>query len=115
VSTNYFNLRNVKSPWDGRYYIGFVLDLVNKYLDWGADYYLPLSHCPLNDLRGMSMIKWNEKRKRNDVIRIQRSKNDESFYSINGFPDFIDFSDFERRVQGMWDNYYEMMDIERRK
>ncbi len=109
MSTNYFNLRNVKSPWNGEYYIGFVLDVVNRYLDWNPDCYLPRGHGDLSMVDGMSMVKWNKKRKRNDVIRIIRSREDRDFYLIDGFPDYIDFSDFEKRVQGMWDNYYDEM------
>lgn len=35
-----FELKNVKSPYDGKYYIGFVCDIINNYFKLKSKRYL---------------------------------------------------------------------------
>lgn len=113
MSRECFELKGVKSPWNGEYYIGFVLDLLNDYLMWEADYYLPLGYGPLGKLEGMVMVKWDQNSKKSHLIKVRRIG--EEKYEVLDFPDNMDFSDFERRAQGMWDKYYARMELDYRK
>lgn len=109
-----FKLRNVKSPWGGNGYVGFVLDLIDDYLNWEADFYLPSSHGRLDELKGMRMVKWNPIKKENEEIRLIRSSEDYNLYLVCGFPEER-FSDFSGNLQRLWNNYYRRMNREMKR
>jgi len=106
-----FRLKNVRSHRGGNGYVGFVLNLIDDYLNWKADFYLPSSHGRLDELKGMRMVKWDPVRKENEEIRLIRSSEDDSLYLICGFPEER-FDDFSGNVQRLWNNYYRRMNRE---
>jgi len=95
-----FELRNVVSPWNGRYYIGFVLDSVNEYLDLRvSEYQMDSGHL---DKRKKGIIK-------NGAINICIWKVGETKYIISGFPGDRDFEQFRREIQNVWEGLLEKM------
>ncbi len=101
---NVIRLRRVISPWVRDHYIGLVLDVLDEYLGWDADYYLPLSNDPLGTMNAMCMIKWDQKNKTSHKISVFRVSHEE--YLVKGLPSNTDIRDLEDKVQAIWENYY---------
>jgi len=99
MSTAELGLRNVISPWNGRHYLGFVLDVVNDYLGWGVKTYRMLGGGELSSINVGLIENGGEK------IIVRRKS--EGVYSISGFPDDRDFEDFQNRANGLLDEILE--------
>ena len=98
---NEFKLGDAVSPWDGSYYIGFVLDAVSQYLGWrGQVEYLPAEPGPLSELTKATIVRKDDDRiiGRVYVERIHRS----GTYRIKGFPSDMDFELFRRSIQDVY-------------
>lgn len=111
-------LPGVVSPWTGQHYIGFVLDVLDKCLDWNADYYLPNSNEPLANITGMSMVRWDQKRKRNDRIGVYQVLDDEGRvldgeYLIIGLPYDTNMNILEERARSVLEDYHAILVKER--
>jgi len=110
-----FSLRNVKSPWNGEYYIGFVLDAVTKCLGLEVEDYELVCRGSLYDTLA-GHIKFNGgKIYVSRVVAVEDGceKILENKYVISGVPNNTDFSLLDRSVQRVWDRDYEKMCFDR--
>jgi hypothetical protein len=92
-------LRGVKSPWNGQHYIGFVLDIINKYLRWESKEY-HMSGGKYSEAKSATMH--HGESVRGEMIRVDSLG--KGRYAIRGFPQDRDFDDFKRQAQGILEN-----------
>jgi len=105
MDDKFFRLKGVRSPLNGEYYIGFVLDAVKKYLDLGVEQYTLSFGGTLCNARAGTIVC----RKRDNIIVGRAIKMvgeeeelRENLYWIRNFPE-DKIGDFRRKVQGIWD------------
>lgn len=86
------NLKGVKSPYNGKFYIGLVLDVINEYLgfDKGRIYYL-------NGGKELSNCRSARMEIEGSDIKVFASDEGDKYF-ISGFPSSKDFRDFEKRA-----------------
>ena len=82
----------MKSPYNGEYYIGFVLDVIKNYLDLEDVLYYNL-HCTWrhSECDSASIV-----RERGNIISVLRKPEDK--YLVENFPSDRDFSDFQHKA-----------------
>lgn len=116
MDVKFFRLKGVRSPWNGEYYIGFVLDIVKEYLGLDVEHYTLSFGSPLFDAR-VGII---ERKGRDNIIvwRVLKKVGEEEFlrennYWIRNFPE-DKINDFQRDVQGIWDRMFGEMERDKR-
>ncbi|MBI5803607.1 hypothetical protein HY450_00010 [Candidatus Pacearchaeota archaeon] len=87
-------LESVVAP-NGRFYIGLVLDKLNKYLNLKAESYL-IDGTNLSEAKSGAFYNGGE--------RISVRRVCENIYVVNGFPESEDFLDFRTKAQSILEN-----------
>lgn len=88
-----FELKNVISPYDGKYYIGFVCDVINNYFRLKSKTYL-ISIAEGNISNSSSAILLLSKNKRVKLVRCEEEK-----YLVIGLPHKEKFENFKKAAQ----------------
>jgi len=88
-----FKLKNAVSPYDGRPYIGFVCDVLNKYFNLKSKCYLLSASGGDISRSNLAVMLISENR------RVKVIKCEEDMYLVSGLPSDKNFKDFKDSAQ----------------